>query len=213
MTSDVVDGSTTTTTTDKNVFRRYGAVMLITLTLILTNIAAFTNFSAYGASTVYFNRTIDSHLTKERITAALRSEHDESLFHFIDVKDYNCRRNDSLLNYVILRGHVSPSSPVLTSQPRLLLAKDLTIKFCPNFTHHVNATYAISFLFSSGCNDDVIEVCRLDSQCNVKLNRHLPLCQLCNADITLEWRSFLKIQDAANRTILITLFKSQSILK
>ena len=204
--NDIDDRSTS----DTYVFRRYGVVMSVTLTLILTNIAAFTNYPVNGSSTVYVNKTIDTNLTKENITNTLRS-HKDSLFYFIDVKDYGCRSNDSLLNYVILKGRLSPSFRAVTSQPQIF-AKDLTVKFCPNLGG-ANASYSVSFLFSSGCNDDVIEECRLDSPCYLKLDRHLPLCDLCNEDVTLEWRSFIRIQDTTKRTVVIALFKNQAILK
>jgi antitoxin component of RelBE/YafQ-DinJ toxin-antitoxin module len=203
-----IDGATT----DTYVFRQYGLVISVTITIILTNIAAFTNFPTELASTVYVNGKIDRDLTKETITDTLRSDRDSS-FYFIDVKDYGCRRNDSLLNYVILRGNVSPSSHSGTLQPRLF-AKDLEVKFCQNSTSVDDNSYTVSFLPSSGCNVDAIDECSSNSSCNIKLDRYLPLRQLCNAEITLEWRSFLKIQDTARRSsIVISLFQSRAILK
>ena len=192
-------------------YHRYGSVLVITSTLILANIAAFTNFTSYEVSTVYVNRDIEGTLTRDKIIDTLQPDERFPL-HFIDVKDYGCRKNNSVLNNAVLRGNFCPSESTLTSSPTRIFAEDLTVAFCTNVTGF-NPPYLVSMQFSSGCNDDVARTCHANSPCKIKVTRYLPLCQLCDSDITLEWHTQLKIRDAKNRTIVIDLFRSRSILK
>lgn len=195
-------------TLDAYLFCRYGIVASITLIVILTSIAAITDLPTTDRSTIYIDNDIDHNLTKNVVLDTLMETN--SLFYFIDVKDYNCRKNDSLLNYVLLKGHVSTPPLLVQSSRTHFFANELVVRFCPQNSSHRDL-YTVSLLFSSGCSEEVTGVCRpLNLPCNITLSDRLPLCNASNK-VILEWKAFLEIRKNLT-TRIIRIFRSRTKL-